>query len=364
MFTQFLQHQRRAQPAVPVAQTPQGRRDAALALACRQVQDLQIFLGRTLRLLRQQPVVGQPEAARREQVVVVAVVGESARLAHQPVDDVPVFDAMLAAATQTRQAFHLLLAVPDVEVVGVDADLDPFADQTAGHRVGVAADVDRAAAIHTDPHALAGVEALRRQRSQHGQLFLESLDPPLVALGEQLTHQHFVVAAAGEVAAATQPQRLVQGTLELAMALLHVAVLVRPGRVDGLALQAVVLQQALIALLKRVPLTAGRHGGGQRIGAVHLRHAAQFHQGVLQPGAEALEALGETDRAGLPVRVSQHEMVDQVRKRLTVDGDAQAAAVREVGGTQPAGLMHLGEEHFLGRSVQGPPLFEAPLQGA
>jgi len=92
------------------------------------VQDLQILLGRTLRLLRQQPVIGQPEAARWEQVVAVAVVGEGARLAHQPVDDVPVLDAMLAAAAQTRQAFHLLLGVPNVEVVGMDADLDPFAD--------------------------------------------------------------------------------------------------------------------------------------------------------------------------------------------------------------------------------------------
>ncbi len=328
------------------------------------MQDLQILLGRTLRLLRPQPVVGQPEAARREQVVAVAVVGEGARLAHQPVDDVPVFDAMLAAAAQPRQAFHLLLGVPHVEVVGVNADLDPFADQTAGHRVGVAADVDRAAAIHTDSHALAGVEPLRRQRSQHGSFFLEALHPTLVALAEQLAHKQLVVAAAGEVPAATQQQRLVQGTFELAMALLHVAVLVRPGRVDGLALQAVVLQQALIPLLKRVPLAAGRHRSRQRIGAMHLRHAAQFRQRVLQPGAETLEALGEAQRARLPVRVGQHEVVDQVGKRLTVDGDAQAGAVREVGGAQAAGLMHLGEEHFLGRSVQGPPLLEAPLQGA
>jgi hypothetical protein len=364
MFTQFLQHQRRTQPAVPVTQTLQGRLDAALALARRQMQDLQILLGRTLRLLRQQPVVGQPKAARREQVVAVAVVREGARLAHQPVDDVPVVDAMLAPAAQARQAFHLLLGVPDLDVVGVDAGLDPFADQTAGHRVGVAADVDRAAVIHPHRHAPAGVEPLRRQRPQHRPLFLKTLHPPPVALGEQRADKRLVVATAGEVPVAAQQQRLVQGAFEAVMALLHVAVLVRPGRVDGLALQAVVLQQALIALLKRVSLAAGRYGSGQRIGAMHLRHAAQFRQRVLQPGAETLEALGEAGRARLPVRVGQHEVVDQVRKRLTVDGDAQAGAVREVGGAQPAGLMHLGEEHFLGRSVQGPPLFEAPLQGA
>jgi hypothetical protein len=56
-------------------------------------------------------------------------------------------------------------------------------------------------------------------------------------------------------------------------------------------------------------------------------------------------------------------VVEQVRQRLTVNGDPQARAVREVGRTQPTGMMHLGEEHFLGRPRQGPPLFDAPLQG-
>jgi hypothetical protein len=313
-------------------------------------------------LLGQQPVIGQPEAARRKQIVAVAVVGEGARLAHQPVDDVAVFDAMLAAATQSRQAFHLLLGVPNVEVVGVETDLDAFADQPTGDRVGVAADVDRAAAMHAHRHTLTGVEPLCRQRPQQGQLFFQPLDAPLVALREQLTHELLVVAAAGKIAAATHHQGLIEGAFELAMALLHVAVLVRPRRVDGLALQTVVVQQALIALLKRVPIAAGRHRGRQRIGAVYLRYAAQFHQRVLQSGAEALEALGEAQRTRFPVRVGQHEVVEQVRQRLTVDGDPQARAVREVGRTQPTGMMHLGEEHFLGRPRQGPPLFDAPLQ--
>jgi hypothetical protein len=57
-------------------------------------------------------------------------------------------------------------------------------------------------------------------------------------------------------------------------------------------------------------------------------------------------------------------VVEQVRKRLTVDGNPQAGAVREVGRTQPTGMMHLGEEHFLGRPRQGAPLFGALLQGS
>jgi hypothetical protein len=94
---------------------------------------------------------------------------------------------------------------------------------------------------------------------------------------------------------------------------------------------------------------------------MHLGSAAQLGQGVLQTVAEALEALGEADAAGLPVRVGQHEVVDQVRQRLAVDGHLQAGRVREVGGAQVAGLVDLAEEDLLGRTVQGPPLLDVPL---
>jgi hypothetical protein len=66
------------------------------------------------------------------------------------------------------------------------------------------------------------------------------LHSALITLGEQLPYKRLVVASALEVPAATQEQRLVQGTLELVMALLHVTVFVGPGRVDGLTLQAIV----------------------------------------------------------------------------------------------------------------------------
>jgi hypothetical protein len=93
-------------------------------------------------------------------------------------------------------------------------------------------------------------------------------------------------------------------------------------------------------------------------------HAAQLGQGVLQAVAETLEALGEADGARLPVRVGQHEVVDQVRKRLAAEGDLQPRRVREVGGAEPAGFVDLREEDLLGRSVQGTPLLDMPLQGA
>jgi hypothetical protein len=149
------------------------------------------------------------------------------------------------------------------------------------------------------------------------------------------------------------------------VALLDVAVLVRPRRVDGLALQPVVPQQRLVAGREgRRAFGPRRDGRRQAIGAVQLRHAAQGVQRVLQALAEALETLGEAERARLPVGVGQHEVVDQVRQWLAPDGDAQVGGVREVAGAQAARMMDLAEEHLLGTAVQGPPLLDVPLQGA
>ncbi len=199
---------------------------SGLALSGRQVQDAQVFLGRPFRLLLDQPVIDQPEATRRKQVLPVAVVGERSRLAHQPVNDVPVVDAVFAPTAQTGTALDEALGVPDLDMVGVQACFHPFADQPAGDRIGVAADVDGAARINSHFDALGCVDALGRQGPQQRHLLNESCLPALVPLSKQLPQEPFVGRAAGKVAAAAQHQGLVQRTLELAVALFHVAVLV------------------------------------------------------------------------------------------------------------------------------------------
>jgi hypothetical protein len=188
--------------------------------------------------------------------------------------------------------------------------------------------------------------------------------PAGIGLLEQLSQEHLVSVPAGEVPAAPQHQGLVQGPLELVMALLDVAVLMALASLDGLGLQAVVLQQGLVTLLERLgPFDAWLDSGGQAVGAVQLRHAAQLPQGVLQALAEALQALREADGAGLPVGVGQDEVVDQVVERDAAEGHAQVGAMREVAGTQPPGVMDLGEEDLLGGALQGSPLPAPPLQG-
>jgi hypothetical protein len=169
------------------AAVPQGlkrRLNAGLRLPRRQVQDLHVLLGRALGLLPAQGVVGPAEAARGEQVVAVAVVGERPRLAHQPVDDVPVLDPVLAPAAQPRQPLHQALAVPHLQVIRVQARFYPLPDEPARHRVDVLTHVDGAAAI--DPHAqpLTRLQPPRRQRPQHRHLLGQTFAPARIALGE------------------------------------------------------------------------------------------------------------------------------------------------------------------------------------
>jgi hypothetical protein len=136
-------------------------------------------------------------------------------------------------------------------------------------------------------------------------------------------------------------------------------------RLNRLSGQTVVMQQRLISLGERCrtfrPWWNGRR---QSIRAMHLRHAAQCPQRVLQALAEALVTLGKADRAGLPVGVGQNEVVDQVVKRHAGNGHTQIGAVREVAGAQPSRMVDLGEEYLLGWSSKGTPLLDASLQGS
>ena len=181
----------------------------------------------------QQSVVGQAEATARKQIRAVAIVGKRPWLAHQPVDDVPILDRVLAATTQPRQA-----APP------ASARTRP----RRARRTGAPRPTRRSAGwspsrccrstriVLPDSTrtliALACLQPTGRQRPQQRQLLRQPCTPTRVALREQLPQERLVRFPAGEVAAATQHQRLVQGPLELAMALLHVAVLVALARLE------------------------------------------------------------------------------------------------------------------------------------
>lgn len=276
----------------------------------------------------------------------------------------PVVDPVLPAAAQARHPLHDLLRVPHLHVLGVQAHLDPLADQSARHRVRVPLDVDRAARVHRHHDAPRRLESARRQRPQvfHLQGLLRAA--VRVELGEQIAEVALVRFAAREVPAGAEHQLLIERPLEAMVALFDVAVLVAVPGLDRLPFEAVVREQRPIALGELRARRARRDRGREPVGAVNEGHAAEFGQRVLQPVGERLEGLGEAHRAGLPVRVGEHEVVDQVLERPAVDGHPQVRHVREVGRAQPTGRVHLGEEHFLRRSVARAPRLDAPLERA
>jgi hypothetical protein len=147
------------------------------------------------------------------------------------------------------------------------------------------------------------------------------------------------------------------------MALLAVAILVPAAGIRRLGGNPIMPHQRLILgrVLLGMPFLVD--GQGHAVGAMTLGHTVQFPEGILRPFAQAGEALREAHRHVLPVRVGQHEVVQKVRKRLPMDGHAQAVHVREVRRAQSARLMHLAEEHFLGRPVLGTPPAHAPFDG-
>jgi hypothetical protein len=116
------------------------------------------------------------------------------------------------------------------------------------------------------------------------------------------------------------------------MALLGVTVFITPAGVDRLSFQAIVPQQRLVTLRKRLPLFARRDSGGEPVGAVNSGHAAQFPQRLLQAVAKAFQALGKADRSRLPIGIRQHKVKDQMRKRHSRDGDLETRTMGEVGG--------------------------------
>lgn len=211
------------------------------------MQDAQVFAVRPCRRRRRQFVVGHAKTARREQLGSVAIPGKRARLAHQPVDDVPIINAVLVASAQARHDFHLVLAVPHFDRVGAEAHIDPFADQARRHRVDVPLDGDGAPRLHTHTQAAKRLQPPGRQRLQVFGFVVECLLSFGVAARAHFAHKRLVRFPAREVATATQQQRLLHRALEAMMALLAVAILVAGVGVDRLRFDLVVRHQRLIA---------------------------------------------------------------------------------------------------------------------
>jgi hypothetical protein len=276
---------------------------------------------------------------------------------------VAVIDAILAPAPQSRQGVELPGTVPDVEGFSPDVNIHLFADQTTGQRIRVAIDMDRAPGIDPGLEPASHLEPANRQRRQHGHFLTKTLLSRGIASGHELLEKQLIVASTGEITAAPKHQGLVHSLFETVMALLDIAILVGLPGLDRLAFELVMREQSLVSPSEHLRFWVVIDRGRQAIGSMSPGDSSQFPQGVLQALAEALEALGEADGAGLPVGIGEHEVIDQVVEGLAEDSDAELGHVGEVGFGEPPRLMDLREEDLLGRSFEGSPEFDPPLQG-
>src|SRR5260370_38809823 len=114
-------------------------------------------------------------------------------------------------------------------------------------------------------------------------------------------------------------------------------------------LHAVMSHERLIALGKILfPSSAALlHRRSQMIGPMQAGHSANLPQAVLQPSCESLEAFAETQTHGFHIRVREHEMVQQMGKRLACPGEQHITHMRKIGLTTFARRMPLFKDHFL-----------------
>src|SRR5581483_6283976 len=175
-----------------------------------------------------------------------------------------------------------------------------------------------------------------------------------------------VGGAGGKIAAAPDPQRLIDGHLEAMVGLLDIAVLVGDAGVVGRRGQAVMGHQRGVALghLGAARVVEGADRGAEVIGPMLLWDAAKLPEATLEPLGQRLEALGEAEVDRLDVRVGEDQVEDEVREGDAGEGDPQVGHVGEVRLGNPPRLVHLGEDHLLVWTVLGPPEGDLALEGA
>lgn len=114
------------------------------------------------------------------------------------------------------------------------------------------------------------------------------------------------------------------------VALLDVPVFVCLAGLGLSAFESVVAKESLVVARELLGVLDLLDRGAEAIGLMDSGHPAERPESILDPDAQTLEALGEANRAGLPVRIRQNEVVEQVRERLALDGDLELVHRGEV----------------------------------
>lgn len=222
---------------------PQGSVDKIKPFVLGGVQQLEILLDRgSFRCVLEQLVVGHAESRRGVHVVHVLVIDERTRLANQRVDHMAKVDRFLAKPELSRHPLDAFVAIPQFQMILVNAYFESQTDILAADRVRVALHADDAVGLDRHQDRCAGTATLWRQRAERGDFFAKPFVSRDVAPLDERTDEPQIVLGADKIAASAQPQRLVQGILEVTVRRLHVSIFVRLADVDAMAIRAIVCE--------------------------------------------------------------------------------------------------------------------------
>jgi hypothetical protein len=185
-----------------------------------------------------------------------------------------------------------------------------------------------------------------------------------VGVCDDLFDERHVAIAAGEVATATQQQRLLDSILNVAVGRFDVAVLVSTACVGSLGLTAVVFHKCRVAIGERLAAGMILDSGTERIGSMSLRHTTELPKRFLNPFAECFKRLGETQRDRFDVAVGQHAVKEPVIESLSRDLHVQTIHDREVTGGQSGRMMKLFKVDGLAWSMQASPSGDAAFESS
>jgi hypothetical protein len=319
----------------------------------------------------QQRLPGQPVGRSWEQRVTIDQIEQGHRLAAQAVNDMAIVDdtAMpsLAVAATPVQGQHRALADEAFQPIVVEPHPQPEADQAGGHRVEDLAQHEAAAGGDEHGRLVVIGGPARRQRPQRGALQLHHLAATGVAPADEIGDPSAVGVESVEIGAAAQQQRLLEAPFEVTVLALDGAVLVRHPGVVACRCHLVMGAQRLVAagLVGAGVIVEVAERGGQAVGPVLGRHAAEGPKRVLQTDGERGEAFAAEHRLGMfPTGVGQGEVVEPVIEPLAGDADPSVAHVGEVRQSLLSGDVVLPEDHLPVGAVFGAPGANPALQAA
>src|ERR1043166_6990283 len=287
----------------------QHQLDIVLSNLAGQLEQLQILQhASALALLRNQVIICSTKDLRRKQLLTVAIALEGTRLTQQMIDNMAVVQHQPAVAVAARQLQQQLAATVDLQLILIHLHFDLVANQSRRNRVAYLLNADRTARTDAAVDLVVIAQSCGRQLFHYRQFLRQLVGSCMISSTDHLQHERLIVGYTLEISTSTQQQMLTQAPFEMAVAGLHIPVLVGAANANRSGCQTVMLAQRHKVWIE---LALSAHPYPVRSGAaiIHAQlpwHFTQLVQAVLQTTTQRQQRLGEAHAGPVPVRIRQH----------------------------------------------------------